>query len=268
MPAVAVYTRVSTEMQTEAGTSLATQEAKLRAWVAYKGYELRGVFTDKACSGKSMSREDRPELNRALDSLQAGDIIAVYDLSRLARNTMDALAILALLREKKAEFYCLSMELDTKTAAGEMMYTFISSFNQFERQNTVQKVKQTMEYLKANGLLGKRPPFGYAHTGKKQPYRLVEAQQSVIAHVRGLWATTPNITVSDVVNALNDDPVARAALPEGVKYHFKTVSQWMVENDILPPRGQYQKRTGLDRRPKLPTLPPAEGAAAGAKGAA
>ena len=260
MPSVNIYTRVSTEMQTEAGTSLATQEAKLRAWVQYKGYTLRGVFTDKACSGKSMSREDRPELNRALDSLEAGDIIAVYDLSRLARNTMDALAILALLRGKKAEFYCLSMELDTKTAAGEMMYTFISSFNQFERQNTVQKVKQTMEYLKANGLLGKRPPFGYAFAGKKQPYRVVEAQQKVIEHVRELWTTTPGITVSDVVNALNDDPVAREA--QKGKYHFKTVSQWMVENDILPESGKYKKRTGLDRRPKLPAISTPTGGAA------
>ena len=73
------YARVSTREQ-----SLDAQIAELQAAGADR------IFREKL-SGKN--RGDRPELNRALDALKAGDVLVVYRLDRLARSSRDLLNI-------------------------------------------------------------------------------------------------------------------------------------------------------------------------------
>lgn len=186
-------------------------------------------------------------MQAALASLSENDVFAVYDLSRLARNTADALLILQTIQDKKAEFYCLTLDLDTKTPAGRMMFTFLSSFNQFERENTAQKVKDNMQWLSKEGLLGKKPPFGYNFVAKKKPYSLHENQQQVIELVRQWVLKDPKISINQIVSNLNDDEAARAA-QDGKNYFYRTVAQWMVDNEIISETNKYKKRRGLEVR--------------------
>src|SRR5215470_8040206 len=73
------YARVSTD-----GQSLASQDAKLHAAGCAKVYAER-------ISG---ARSDRPELAKLLRRLEAGDVLMVTRLDRLARSTRDLLNIL------------------------------------------------------------------------------------------------------------------------------------------------------------------------------
>ena len=70
-PRVALYTRVSTDMQAAKDEgSLDTQEARLRASLASRSgdYEVRHVFREEGESGKSL---DRPELQNLLSKVRA-----------------------------------------------------------------------------------------------------------------------------------------------------------------------------------------------------
>src|ERR1700727_3078215 len=72
------YARVSTQ-----GQDLAQQRATLRATGCSR------VFEEKVSGAK----RDRPQLERLLDHLRAGDVVAVTRLDRLARSTRDLLEI-------------------------------------------------------------------------------------------------------------------------------------------------------------------------------
>ena len=86
------YARVSTTGQT-----LATQKALLKA------AGVTRIFSEKV-SGVAARR---PELERALDELEAGDLLVVTKLDRLARSTLDLLRIVDQIGRERAGFKSL-----------------------------------------------------------------------------------------------------------------------------------------------------------------
>src|ERR1700693_3156209 len=79
------YARVSTD-----GQSIGAQVKQLRAAGAQK------VWRETASGAKA----DRAQLRRALDQLDAGDVLMVTRLDRLARSTRDLLNIIATIADK------------------------------------------------------------------------------------------------------------------------------------------------------------------------
>jgi DNA invertase Pin-like site-specific DNA recombinase len=59
------------------------------------------------CSAKWGAKTDRVPLRRLLDQLEAGDVLTVTRLDRLARSTRDLLNTLAAITAKKAGFKSL-----------------------------------------------------------------------------------------------------------------------------------------------------------------
>ena len=105
------YARVSTD-----GQSVDAQVRKLKAAGARK------VWRETASGAKT----DRIELRRVLDRLDAGDVLMVTRLDRLARSTRDLLNILATIAEKKAGFRSLGDTwADTATSHGRLMLTVL-----------------------------------------------------------------------------------------------------------------------------------------------
>jgi DNA invertase Pin-like site-specific DNA recombinase len=81
------YARVSTD-----GQSLASQDTELHAAGCVK------IYAEKI----SGARSDRPELAKVLKRLEAGHVLIVTRLDRLARSTRDLLNILADIAERGA----------------------------------------------------------------------------------------------------------------------------------------------------------------------
>ena len=114
------YARVSTDGQT-----VAAQVATLIAAGAAK------VFREVASGAET----DRTQLRRALDQLEAGDVLMVTRLDRLARSTRDLLNTLATITERKAGFRSLGDTwADTTTAEGRLMVTVVGGLAEFERE--------------------------------------------------------------------------------------------------------------------------------------
>src|SRR5271165_646012 len=105
------YARVSTD-----GQSVAAQVAALKRAGA-------GKVSREVASG---AKTDRTQLRRLLDQLDAGDVLMVTRLDRLARSTRDLLNTLAAITEKKAGFRSLGDAwADTTTAHGRLMLTVL-----------------------------------------------------------------------------------------------------------------------------------------------
>ncbi|HTT82165.1 MAG TPA: recombinase family protein [Rhizomicrobium sp.] len=114
------YARVSTDGQ--------SVDAQVR--------QLRAVGCEKICREKaSGAKTDRAQLRRVLDQLDAGDVLMVTRLDRLARSTRDLLNILATIAGKKAGFRSLGDTwADTTTAHGRLMLTVLGGLAEFERE--------------------------------------------------------------------------------------------------------------------------------------
>jgi DNA invertase Pin-like site-specific DNA recombinase len=89
------------------------------------------IYREKASGAKT----DRAQLRRVLDQLDAGDVLMVTRLDRLARSTRDLLNTLATIAGKKAGFRSLGDTwADTTTAHGRLMLTVLGGLAEFERE--------------------------------------------------------------------------------------------------------------------------------------
>ena len=97
---------------------------------ALKKAGCRRIFQEKISAGT----RNRPEFQRMLDQIRAGDTIAVWKLDRLARSTRDLLETMETIQQAGGKFQSLSEPwADTTTHAGRMIMTIFSGIAEFER---------------------------------------------------------------------------------------------------------------------------------------
>ena len=137
------YARVSTDGQSvEAQTRQLTKAG------------CRKVFREVASGAKT----DRAQLRRALNQLDAGDVLMVTRLDRLARSTRDLLNTLAAITDRKAGFRSLADAwADTTTAHGRLMLTVLGGLAEFERELIRARTVEGRARAKANGKSLGRP---------------------------------------------------------------------------------------------------------------
>jgi DNA invertase Pin-like site-specific DNA recombinase len=154
------YARVST-----AGQTLASQDAQLHAAGCAK------VYAEKVSGAKT----DRPELAKLIRRLEAGDVLMVTRLDRLARSTRDLLNILDAIGKAGAGFKSLSDAwADTTTPHGRLMLTILGGLAEFERELILARTGDGRARAKAKGVRFGRPR-------KLTPHQRQEALQRLAA---------------------------------------------------------------------------------------
>lgn len=138
------YARVSTD-----GQSLEAQRTALREAGATV------VFAEKESGAKT----NRPALAKALTALQAGDVLVVTKLDRLARSTRDLLNTLASIGDKGSSFKSLADAwADTTTPHGKLMITVLGGLAEFERHLILSRTGEGRERARARGVkFGRKP---------------------------------------------------------------------------------------------------------------
>jgi len=106
----------------------------------------------------------RPVFKSVINKLKEGDTLVVWDLDRAFRSTVDALLEVEKLRKRGIEFQIVTLNVDTATPDGELIYTVMAAFAQFERKNLIKRTKEGMAAAKRRG----------KHIGR--PYKLSSAQ--------------------------------------------------------------------------------------------
>lgn len=137
------------------------------------------IFTEK----ESGAKDDRKELQHALDVLRSGDVLYVYKLDRLARSTVKLITTLDEIQKKGVEFVSLQDNIDTNTAAGKALFGMLAVFAEFERNVIVERTKAGLQAARARGRKGGRPKTDQKKLEKaiklyeSQTYSLAEIQQ-------------------------------------------------------------------------------------------
>lgn len=164
------YARVSTDAQSTAAQTHALTEAGCSR-----------TFTETASGGRWL----RPEMQRMLDQLRAGDVVVVWKLDRLTRSLSDLLLIIERIHLAGAGFRSLTEQLDTTSAAGRMMMHMIGAFAEFERGLIRERTRAGLAEAKRRGRkLGR--PSALSANQKETALRLINQQHESPANVARL----------------------------------------------------------------------------------
>lgn len=112
------------------------------------------VFTDHGVSG---AKTERPELDKMLDYLRAGDTLLVWRLDRLGRSMQHLVSLVADLKKRGITFRSLSEGIDTSTANGELVFNIFASLASFERELIRERTSAGLTAARERGRLGGRP---------------------------------------------------------------------------------------------------------------
>ncbi|WP_125079867.1 recombinase family protein [Mycobacterium sp. P7213] len=121
---------------------------------ALKAAGAARIFTDHGVSG---STAQRPELDACLDHLREGDVLTVWKLDRLGRNTRHVLEVVEQLTSHGIGFRSLTEGLHTDGPMGKAMLTIMAAFAQLERDTMIERTRAGLAAAAANGRRGGRP---------------------------------------------------------------------------------------------------------------
>ena len=137
------YARVSTIDQ-----DLTVQSAALKA---------AGCTVIRSEKRSGASTAGREELRNVLDFLQAGDVLMVTRIDRLARSIGDLQDIVRELRAKGVTLKATEQPIDTSTAAGKAFLDMLGVFAEFETNLRKERQLEGIAAAKAAGVYKGRP---------------------------------------------------------------------------------------------------------------
>ncbi|OMF38819.1 hypothetical protein BK133_01035 [Paenibacillus sp. FSL H8-0548] len=179
---IAIYLRVSTEMQVEDGYSLRAQRATLIEYCKANEYSVSDIYMDEGISAKDTNR---PQLQRLLDDATKGlfDAVLVHKFDRFTRSVKDLYELLGYLKLHGVSFISKQEKFDTSNAMGMAMLGMLGVFAQFERELIGERVRFGMEQKVKEG---KKPngqfPYGYDKEGN-----IIPEEAEIIRLVRHMY---------------------------------------------------------------------------------
>lgn len=159
---VAAYCRVSADSDDQINSFIAQMHYYYNFIQQSENMELVDVYADEGISGTSVAKRD--EFNRMIADCKAGKIDRIYvkSVSRFARNALDCLEYIRLLKENGVSVFFENDGIDTMTLNSELVLYIKSAFAQAEAVSGSKRM-QTANRMRAESgdYIFKATPFGF-----------------------------------------------------------------------------------------------------------
>lgn len=144
---IALYCRTSTGYQNK---GLESQERALLEYCQSHQIKNYRIYRDAGISG---AKSSRPELDRMVEAVRAGEVssVIVYSFSRFARSTQHLLSALEEFRNLGVSFVSISEKLDTESALGKALFVIISAISELEREILSERVRNGLNNARKKG---------------------------------------------------------------------------------------------------------------------
>lgn len=174
------YVRVSTVRQAEDGESLEVQQRTIAGYALMHGLAVDKVFIERGVSG-SKPLAERPEGGALIQILQPGDTVITPKLDRMFRSALDALDVLAQLKDRTVSLHMIDLGGDvTGNGISKLVFTILSAVAEAERDRIRERVATVKADQRARGrYLGGRVPFGWRIGDKGELVEVAEQQQAI-----------------------------------------------------------------------------------------
>jgi len=147
----AIYVRNST---TEDRQNPKTQLIPLEEFCKDKSWEYE-IFQEFASGAK----ESRPELDKMLQRIRGGEFkrVLVWKLDRLGRSLQHLLLLMQEFKKRNIEFVSMTEGFDTSTAQGQLFFSIVGAFAQFERSLIQERINAGLDRARKEGKTLGRP---------------------------------------------------------------------------------------------------------------
>jgi DNA invertase Pin-like site-specific DNA recombinase len=186
MPEAVLYGRFSPRPSPEECDSVEKQLERCRAYAAGLGYTVVAEHSDKDLSGGRA--DNRPGLQLAVaEACRGKAVLVVYSLSRLARNTRDAIDLAERLNAAGADLAVIQENVNTRSPMGRFIFTLFSALAQLEREQIAERTSAAMIRHQFAGRRMTRPdrcPFGWRPDPQRAGWLVEDAEeQAVVARI-------------------------------------------------------------------------------------
>lgn len=231
---VIIYGRVSTTKQANEGVSLAAQDDILYNYATeqlkYAKEDIL-ILKDEGISGGSIAK--RPAVQQVIQHIEKNkraktlEYVLIYNIRRLARNTIELLTIAELARANKVKIYSIAEGIDIAEENNEMASTIHAMIAQKERKDGAKTIKFALKYKKDNLMVYGNVPYGF----KRKRDRLIPNEEEKAAVVR-IFALLSTMGVRGVAREMNNSefkprkgkewhPTSIAKIAENKEYYQK-----------------------------------------------
>ena len=191
---VAAYARVSTDSDDQINSFESQKKYYENKINNNSDWRLVSIYADYGISGTNIYK--RENFLRMISDALVGkiDIILTKSISRFARNTMDTLKYVRLLKEKNIAVIFEEEKINTLDNTGEFLITVLSSVAQQESFNISAHVKKGHEMLLKSGnvILGKRC-YGYRFINKENRIEIIPKEAKIIKMIFNLFLEGKNV---------------------------------------------------------------------------
>lgn len=155
------YIRYSDHKQDD-GFSVEYQMAEIEEFAARNGVDLYHNHIDQAQTATKVA--GREEFFRLIEAVKEGavDVIVVYKLNRIFRNSYESQKYRKLFRQKGVKLMSVTEMIDEDTSSGRLTTNILSDIDQYQSETISDHVKSSMREMARQGYFtGGTVPFGY-----------------------------------------------------------------------------------------------------------
>ena len=186
---VCAYARVSTDSE-EQLTSYSSQIKYYTEKIkSNPDWKFVGIYADEGITGTQI--KNRCEFQRMIDDALNDkiDIIIAKSISRFARNTVDTLNNVRLLREHNVDVFFEKENIHTLELDSEMFLTLYSAFAQAESESISQNVKMGLKSKMNRGeFVGCPECYGYNWNKQTKELEINEEEAEVVRKIFNWYA--------------------------------------------------------------------------------
>ena len=181
---VAAYARVSTDMEEQQTSFESQQKYYLDKIMNNPKWSFVEVYADEGISGTQAFK--RENFMRMIKDAQEGkiDLILTKSISRFARNTLDTLKYVRLLKGLGVGIYFEEENINTLDMAGELLLTVLSSVAQQESETISSHVRLGFKMKRERGeIVGFSSCYGYYYNSKTKKMYINEKEAKIVRYI-------------------------------------------------------------------------------------
>jgi len=187
------YVRCSTTKQ-----DLSIQSQQLIDYSNAYGFSIDNQISDFGISGSEFNRDGLNQIKEGMVNKSFNQLL-IYSISRLGRSMVETITFLNELNDNGINVISLKENLDLSTPSGKMISSILSVLSEYELDTLRNRVKDTLQTKKRNGIKYTKSVFGFDFMNNKMNLNLKE--QKIIRKIFKMYENGFGYT--EISNFLN-----------------------------------------------------------------
>ena len=145
---------------------------------------MAGIYADEGITGTQVAKRDG--FQKMINDCLSGqiDMVITKSISRFARNTLDTLKYVRMLKEKDIAVFFEDENINTLSMDGELLLVVLSSVAQQEVENISSNVKKGLAMKMSRGeIVGFAGALGYDYDPETKTISVNEEEAKVVRYI-------------------------------------------------------------------------------------